>query len=168
MLAPYPQSQPDRIDEKAEAEIARMKEIINAVRNLRGEMGVSPSQRVPLFVSGDGNLLELQAIIAPTMALARLSDMKIVAQLPDADAPVAVACNYRLMLKIEIDLAAERARLGKERARLEAEIEKARAKLANADFVGRAPAAVVETERQRLAHNQATLDKLRAQFDRLG
>jgi valyl-tRNA synthetase len=68
------------------------------------------------------------------------------------------------MLRVEIDVAAERARLEKEIARLENEIGKAQAKLANANFVERAPAAVVAQEKQRLANHTATLEQLSAQL----
>ncbi|MGB7540840.1 MAG: valine--tRNA ligase, partial [Burkholderiales bacterium] len=167
MLQPYPKSQPEKIDEKAEAEIVRMKDRINAIRNLRGEMGISPSQRVPLFTSGSGDLAELHASVASTVALARLSDMKIVPNLPDTDAPVAIVGDWRLMLHVEMDVAAERQRLAKEIARLEAEIVKASAKLANPGFVERAPAAVVAQEKERLAAFGATLEKLKPQLDKL-
>ena len=167
MLAPYPKSQPEKIDEGVEAEVARMKDRINAVRNLRGEMGLSPSQRVPLFVSGNGDPQELQATVAPTVSLARLSDMKIVPKLPDTNAPVAIAGDWHLMLHVEVDLAAERARLQREISRLEGEVAKANAKLSNPSFVGRAPSAVVAQEKERLANFSATLGKLRPQLDKL-
>jgi valyl-tRNA synthetase len=164
MLAPYPVSQPERIDESAEMEMARMKERINAVRNLRSEMGISPALRVPLLVSGNGDSKALQATIAPTVALARLSDFKIVPKLPESDAPVAVVGDWHLMLQVEVDVAAERARLQKEISRLEGEIAKANAKLANPQFVERAPANVVAQEKERLGTFEATLEKLRAQL----
>jgi valyl-tRNA synthetase len=72
------------------------------------------------------------------------------------------------MLKIEVNAAAERERLGKEAARLEAEVGKARAKLGNAKFIGRAPAAVVEQEKQRLERFSATLEQVRTQLAKLG
>ena len=87
--------------------------------------------------------------------------------LPEADAPVAMAGATKLMLKVEIDVAAERERLSKEITRLEGEIRKAEAKLGNASFVERAPAAVVDQERQRLAKFSSDLGQLKAQLDKL-
>ena len=165
MLQVYPQAQPSKLDAAAEAWVATLKSAVDACRSLRGEMNVSPAQRVPLVAEGDAGVL---AGFAPYLrALAKLSDLTIVATLPEDDAPVAVVGDYRLMLKIEIDVAAEKERLGKEITRLEGEIAKADAKLSNASFVDRAPPAVVAQEKERLAGFEATLEKVRAQFARL-
>ncbi len=166
MLAPYPQHQAGRIDAAAEAEVAWLKELVGACRNLRGEMNVSPAQRIPLLASGDKARLE--ALSPYIRTLAKLSEVSVVATLPAADAPVAVVGDCRLMLKIEIDKAAERERLQKEISRLEGEIAKARGKLANAGFVARAPAPVVAQERERLEAFATTLENLRPQLAKLG
>ena len=165
MLAPYPVSQPERIDAAAEAFVNTLKESIDAVRNLRGEMNISPALRVPLFISGD------PAVIAPQLpylnTLAKISDAQMVAQLPDANAPVALTSTGKWMLDIQIDVAAESARLAKEIARLENEVGKATAKLGNASFVERAPAAVVEQENKRLTDFESTVAQLKIQLKKL-
>ena len=163
MLAPYPKSQPERIDQAAERDIALAKELVNAGRNLRSEMGVSPQQRIPVYVTGEPGAASLSAF----NALLRPSQVNLVEELPQADAPVAVAGEHRLMLQVEIDVPAEIARLEKEIARLEGEVGKARGKLGNASFVERAPAKVVEQERERLAGFETALGKLREQLDKL-
>ena len=165
MLAPYPVSQPEEIDTAAEAFVATLKESIDAVRNLRGEMNVSPALRVPLFISGDAKAIAPQ--LPYLNALAKISDAQIVAQLPDANAPVALSSTGKWMLDIKIDVAAESARLAKEIARLENEITKAHGKLGNASFVERAPAAVVEQEKKRLAEFEATVVQLKVQLAKL-
>ena len=129
-------------------------------------MNLSPALKVPLIASGEAEAL---AEFAPYLkALAKLADMQIVATLPDdANAPIAVVGETRLMFKIEIDVAAETERLSKEIARLEGEIVKANAKLGNESFVARAPAQVVEQEKKRLADFVATVEKLKPQLERL-
>jgi valyl-tRNA synthetase len=163
-LQPFPKANFERVDPAADADMALFKAMVNACRALRGGMGLSPAQKVPLIATGDAAVLER---FAPYLApLAKLSGVEIVAALPASDAPVEIVGAYRLMLKIEIDVAAERERLGKEIARLEGEIAKAQAKLGNEGFVARAPAAVVDQERARLAGHQATLVQLREQAAR--
>ncbi|RYE66447.1 MAG: valine--tRNA ligase, partial [Oxalobacteraceae bacterium] len=142
MLQPYPVVQPEKIDEQAEQWMAQLKAMTDACRNLRGEMQLSPAQKVPLLMEGERALLES---FAPYLqALAKLSEVQVLDALPDdSPAPVSVVGNAKLMLKVEIDIAAERERLGKEIARLEGEIVKANGKLSNESFVARAPAQVV-------------------------
>ena len=169
MIQPYPVSEPAKIDGGADAEIALLKQLIDATRNLRGEMSLSPAVKVPLAVSGPADRI---VAFAPYLAaLARLSEVKHTTDLAQAvqgaAAPVAVVGDFRLMLVIEIDVAAERERLGKEIARLEGEIRKAEGKLGNENFVARAPAAVVAQERERLADFSSTLTKVREQLARL-
>ena len=165
MLQAYPQSQPQKIDAESDAWVALLKQAVDACRSLRGEMNISPAQRVPLIAAGD--MVELQAYAPYLKALAKLSEVEIVAELPEADAPVALAGDFKLMLKIEIDVAAEKERLGKELARLQGEIAKAQAKLGNASFVDKAPAAVVAQEKERLAGFTTTAGKLEAQLAKL-
>jgi valyl-tRNA synthetase len=167
MLAPYPQSQPEKIDEAAEREVALLKQWVDACRNLRSSMGLSPQQKVPLYAAGDAQTVEQFAPYLKPKPLAQLSDVHAARELPAEDAPVAVVGDFRLMLHVEVDVAAERERLAKEIARLEGEIAKCRAKLGNASFVERAPAAVVEQERGRLAGFEATLAQLRGQLRKL-
>ncbi len=166
MLAAYPKADPLKFNEASEAKVQQLKDIAYACRNLRGEMGISPAQKVPLIASGDTEVL--QRCARYLKALAKLSEVQIVEQMPeDANAPIAVVGEIRLMLKIEIDVAAETERLAKEIARLEGEIVKATAKLANESFVARAPAQVVEQEKKRLADFSATVEKLKPQLARL-
>ena len=166
MLQAYPKSAPEKLDEAAEAWVAQLKQAVDACRSLRGEMNISPAQKVPLVAVGAQ--AELAALVPYLKALAKLSEVEIAAELPAAEAPVAIAGEFRLMFKIEVDIAAERERLDKEVARLAGEVAKAEGKLSNASFVERAPAAVVAQEQERLQAFRITLDKLGSQRARLG
>ncbi len=169
MVQPYPVADAKKLDESAEAWVAQLKAIVDACRNLRGEMNLSPALRVPLLASGDAERLRSFAYVR---ALGRLSEVTVMPDEAALDAaaagtPVALVGNDKLALKVEIDVAAERERLSKEVTRLGAEVTKAQAKLGNESFVARAPEAVVEQERRRLAEFETTLAKLNAQLARL-
>ena len=167
MLAAYPRADLSRLDEASEAKVERLKALAYACRNLRGEMNVSPALRMPLLVAGGGD--EISEFAAILQALGKLSEVQIVNDMPtDAMAPVAVVGETRLMLKVEIDIAAERERLAKEIEKLEKQISIAQGKLSNEGFVARAPAAVVEQEKQRVADFTATLEQLKPQLAKLG
>ena len=170
-IARYPQAQPEKIDEGAIAHMGRVKALVDACRALRGEMNVSPSTRLPLFTVGD---TEFMRGVAPVLqALAKLNEVKVfddeAAWAAAAQAaPVAMVGDARLCLHMEIDVAAEKARLSKEIARIDGEITKANAKLGNEAFVAKAPAAVIDQEKKRVADFGTTLNRLRDQLARLG
>jgi len=166
MLQPYPQAQPGKLDEAAETQMATLKDMVNACRTLRSDMGVAPGQRVPLIVQGSRERI---APFAPWLAaLARLSEVLITErELPRADAPVSIVGDYRLMLKVEIDRAAERERLTREKVRIEGEITKCEAKLANPGFIQRAPPLIVSQEKERLSRFKATLAQVDEQLHKL-
>jgi valyl-tRNA synthetase len=166
MLAPYPQADEAQRHPDSVARIQLLKELVNACRTLRGEMNLSPAQRVPLMIEGDAAVID--ALVPYIVALGKLSEVSAVPALPEADAPVALVGDMRMMLVVAIDKDAERARLSKEIARIRNEIAKAQSKLANPGFVDRAPAAVVQQEQARLADFAAMLQKLEAQHARLG
>ena len=170
-IAAYPVSQPERIDPVAEAHVAKLKTLVDACRNLRGEMNVSPSTRMPLYVLGDTTFMQSAAPVL--QSLAKLSEVKVFDTEAEwiaaaQAAPVAVVGEARLCLFIEVDAAAEKIRLSNEVARLEGEITKANAKLGNEAFVAKAPPAVLDETKKRVADFGATLDKIRQQLQRLG
>ena len=171
MTQAYPVSVPSRIDEKAENFVAQLKATVDAIRALRGEMGLSPAEKAPLIASCEGNA-EQRAFLEKTgpvlAALAKLSKVDVVDSLPaDSMAPVQIVGELKLMLHIEIDVEAERARIGKEAEKIRIEIAKCNGKLGNASFVDRAPAAVVDQEKARLAEFSALLEKLESQLNKL-
>ncbi|MBP7353155.1 MAG: valine--tRNA ligase [Comamonas sp.] len=174
-IAAYPEAQPEKIDEAAIAYVARIKQMVDACRALRGEMGVSPAQRLPLLTvagSADGAAF-LRANADVLKNLAKLSEVKVfddeAAWATEAqNAPVSVVGDARLALFVEVDVEAEKARLSKEAKRLEGEIAKANGKLGNEAFCAKAPAAVLEQEKKRVADFGATLTRIQEQLARLG
>ncbi len=169
MMQPYPESQAGKIDEEAEAWMAELKTMTDACRNLRGEMQLSPALRVPLVMEATdaAQTVRLQSFAPYLQALAKLSEVHVAGTLPDSPAPVSIVGTAKLMLQVEIDIAAERERLSKEITRLDNEIIKANSKLGNESFIARAPAQVVAQEKERVANFSATLEKLREQFAKL-
>jgi len=169
-IAAYPVSQPERIDEQAEAHVAKLKTLVDACRNLRGEMSVSPATKLPLYVLGDSDFMKSAGPVL--QALAKLNEVKVFDNEAEwtkaaAAAPVAVVGEARLCLFMEVDVAAEKIRLSKEAARLEGEIAKALGKLSNEAFVAKAPPAVIDQERKRVSDFESTLKKVQSQLKQL-
>ncbi len=170
VTASYPKAQLEKVDPAADAWVGQLKAVAAEVRRLRSEMGLQPGERVPLLARGEDAFL--QSATTVLQALARLGEVQAFAddasfQAATQAAPVAVCGALRFALRVQIDVAAESARLDKEIARLQGEITKADAKLGNESFVARAPAAVVEQERARLADFRQALARLQDQRSRL-
>jgi len=175
MIAAYPKSQTEKIDEAAEAHVARLKALVDACRTLRSEMNVSPATRLPLYaVADDAADSAFLRDVAPVLqALAKLKEVRVfddeASWSTAAEAsPVAVVGAARFCLHMEVDKVAERARIAKEIARIEGEIVKVNGKLGNEAFVAKAPPAVIDQERKRLSDFSATIERLQAQLLRLG
>jgi len=169
--APYPVAQLERIDEAACAWVAQLKSVVGACRNLRSEMNLSPAERMPLLTYGDAAFVTAAAPLLK--ALAKVSEVAVIADeaaftQATKMAPVAVQGDVRLALHVEIDVEAERERLGKEITRLEGEIVKADNQLGNQNFVSRAKPEVVEQMRTRLAGFIETVARMKAQREQLG
>ena len=174
MVQPFPIARVEKMDAESEQWVADLKTVIDACRNLRGEMNLSPALKVPLLVAGESPTANARlASFAPYVkALSRLSEVSISADEAALDvsapgAPVAMIGFAKLVLKVEIDVGAERDRIRKEITRLEIEVSKCNSKLENQRFVEKAPAMVVEQERKRLAEYRTIVDKLNGQLARL-
>ena len=155
MIQPYPEAG----DILPTADMDQLQHIVDLVRNLRGEMSVSPAAKVPLFIE-TGNKDSIDWMVPYLTGLAKLTEVRFVSSLPDADSPIALSDDIRLMLDIEVDREAELARLNKEIDRLQNEIARAKGKLGNASFVDKAPPQVVAQEKERLIQFETTCEKL--------
>ncbi|MBK0397076.1 valine--tRNA ligase [Kingella bonacorsii] len=166
MLARFPEADLSLVEPSAFNKMAALQDLIGAVRNLRGEMGVQPSVKAPLFIESADDLSELAAYLP---ALAKLSEVQQVATLPESeDAPVAICNGARLMLKVEVDKAAETARLTKEAEKLQKALDKLNAKLSKVGYVDKAPAHLVEKDKAELAELADKMGKVKAALAKLG
>ena len=164
MLAAYPKADPEKIVQAAFDQMAQLQDLIGAVRNLRGEMGIAPNVKAPLFVEGSVP----EALLKYLPALTRLTEAKTVNRLPESeDAPVAVCNGARLMLKVEIDKAAETARLSKEAEKLQKALDKLNAKLSKPGYTEKAPAHLVEKDKADLAELEDKMAKVQNQLAKL-
>ena len=165
MLAAYPQADKEQIVQTAFDKMAALKDLVEEVRKLRGEMGIAPNVKAPLFVEGSA---ELEGLLKYLPSLTRLTEAKLVDNLPEAeDAPVAVCNGARLMLKVEIDKAAETARLSKEAEKLQKALDKLNAKLSKPGYTEKAPAHLVEKDKADLTELEDKMAKVQTQLAKL-
>jgi valyl-tRNA synthetase len=153
-MAAWPAPAPDRIDSAAEDAVSRAIEAVQLLRSWREEAGARPGAFLPARLEAPG-----YEEVAP--ALARLARLELNGARGEPVASVTVPGGQVHMLPTDaVDLAAAERRVAERRAKLEAEIKRAEGKLANEGFVAKAPAAVVEAERDKLARLRAELEEL--------
>lgn len=165
MLARFPEADGGEIVQTAFEQMTVLQDLIGAVRNLRGEMGIQPNVKAPLFVESVDDLADYLKYL-PMMT--RLTEAQQVAALPESeDAPSAVCNCARLMLKVEIDKAAETARLSKEAEKLQKALDKLNAKLSKPGYTEKAPAHLVEKDKADLAELEDKMAKVQTQLAKL-
>lgn len=165
MLALFPEADGGEIVQTAFGQMTVLQDLIGTVRNLRGEMGIQPNVKAPLFVESADDLADYLKYL-PMMT--RLTEARQVASLPESeDAPVAVCNGARLMLKVEIDKAAETARLSKEAEKLQKALDKLNAKLSKPGYIEKAPAHLVEKDKADLAELEDKMAKVQNQLAKL-
>ena len=165
MLQSYPLSREKKIDKDAEAWMQTLKNMVEECRKLRGEMNISPAEKVPLLIIG--NAKAIQSYQDYLVQLAKLESISVVEKFEKIDAPVSIVGEYKLMLKVEIDVAAEKQRLQKEIDKLAIELKKADGKLANQSFIEKAPESVITQEKERQKKFSEDLQKFKEQLSRL-
>jgi valyl-tRNA synthetase len=171
MTAEYPAAAPSLVDREAEEEMALVMDVTTAIRNIRGEMNVTPAARVDAVVFGPDNLTSVVKAHGHYIEdLARLSTLETHrdGQRPRASAS-AVVGELELFVPLEgiLDFEEESKRLRKEIRKLEPELGRVENKLANPEFLTRAPADIVAKEKDKCERLGGKLDKLRTQLERL-
>ena len=165
MLARFPEADREQIVQTTFEQMTVLQDLIGAVRNLRGEMGIQPNVKAPLFVESADDLADYLKYL-PMMT--RLTEAQQVTALPESeDASVAVCNGARLMLKVEIDKAAETARLSKEAEKLQKALDKLNAKLSKPGYTEKAPAHLVEKDKADLAELEDKMAKVQNQLAKL-
>lgn len=171
MLQKYPEFTAAKIDNIAVSEIEWLKKIILAIRNIRGEMNISPAKPLPLLLN-KGTKVDKERIVQHAQYLKTLARLESIGWITEEKIPLtSTALVDELELHIAladlIDINVEIARLNKEIGKLKVDIERAEVKLNNANYTAKAPADVVAKERLKLTENQSTLQKLQMRLEKL-
>ena len=170
IISPWPAFDSGLVDDDVTGEMDWVIRLVSATRAVRAEMNVPPRARIPLLVRGadEATSERLAAHESEIMALARLASVRAVTEVPEGALETVVdGVSFLLPLADVVDFAAERTRLEREIARLRGEIAKLEQKLANAQFLAKAPAHVVAEQRDRKTEAEETRGKLRAALERI-
>jgi valyl-tRNA synthetase len=175
MIAPYPVADAEAFDDEAEREMESVFEIVRSIRNARVESGVDPARFIQGSIVAEKSKLALEAHVEAIHTLARVHPLSIVGDVEGAklrrdQAKILVLKGVEVILPLEgmIDTDAEKSRLLKESEAIKAEIERTERLLQDEAFTKKAPAAVVEKERQKLSDRKDKLAKLNERLTQLG
>ena len=172
MLQPYPQPATGETDNTAVADIEWLKQFILGVRQIRGEMDIPPGKPLPVILE-NASEADVRRANEHASLLQRVGRVESVTLLGDGEEPPAAATalldQLRLLVPMKgiIDVDAERKRLGKQLEKLRTDLDRARAKLDNPNFVNNAPANVVTQEKQRAAEFERQAAQLSEQLEKL-
>ncbi|EAR23215.1 valine--tRNA ligase [Nitrococcus mobilis] len=172
MLEPYPKPADERLDESAETELAWLQSFILGVRRIRGEMNIPPGRAVPVLLR-HANRVERERLTDHRAFVDALTRLESITYLTHEDtvpeSAMALVGELEILVPMAglIDKSAELLRLDKERQRLTRDLDRTEQKLANVHFVAKAPAAVVQKERTKLAELRSALSRLDQQYQRV-
>ncbi len=172
MLRPYPEPDDSAADDAAVADIEWVKQFILGIRQIRGEMDISPGKALPVLLQHASDE-DQQRADKYALLLQRVGRVESIGVIADGVEPPAAATallgDMRLLVPMKglIDVAAEKARLDKQMDKVRAELAKATGKLSNEKFVNNAPPAVVTQERERVADFEKTITQLTEQLQKL-
>lgn len=172
MLQPYPQFNQQNVEQNAEENIEWIKGIITAIRNIRGEMTISPAKAIPVFLHGGTKfdkerLEEYRPYLQKLAKLASIQWLAVGEELPATATQLYGAIEILVPMAGLIDVDAERTRLEKEINKLESGMKAVSAKLNNKKFMANAPDAVVEKERSKAEQMTAALNALQEKLSQL-
>jgi valyl-tRNA synthetase len=171
MLQRYPAIDQAKIDEKATSEIEWLKKVIIAIRNIRGEMNISPNKKLPLLLNKGSNddrrKIEEQKLYLQTLAKLESINWVVKEKIPTSASTLIDSLELHLVISDAFDLDAEIIRTSKETGKLKKENELIEDKLNNTSYTTKAPPNVVDKDRKRLAENKNLLTKLQAHLKKL-
>ncbi|MFC4702050.1 valine--tRNA ligase [Glaciecola siphonariae] len=168
MVDEFPHFETSLIDPSAEDNIEWVKAFVMGIRNIRGEMDIAPSKRLPVLLQNlnDADVTRLAQTKEYLLMLAKLDSIEVLADGEKAPASAtALVGEMEILIPMAglIDKTAELARLQKTQERLEKDVARTQGKLNNQNFVGKAPEAVINKEKAKLADAQMQLSKIKDQ-----
>lgn len=168
MISPWPAPELSLVDAQAESDMETVIEVIRSIRNARAEFGVEAGRRISALILADAQYDVIQGQESTIKTLARVEPLQVTRELVERpkQAVHAVANGVEIYLPLAgmVDLEAERVRLEKEVASVAQNVNRLEARLSNESFVSRAPAEVVQRERDRLESERDRLAKLEARL----